>query len=190
MKKSMKTDTRKKIRNILISIIIFVLPIVLIVVFNREIKSIEKVIPALGIYAPLFSILIMGILSATPIPTDPIVILNGALFGSFTGVLVSWLGNNLASIIEYFIGKGLGEVANFEKTKKNLPFGLGKFPADSIWFLLGGRLIPQFGGKIVSLMGGCYRVPLRRYLWTAFLSNLLGSLLLAIGGYSLLNAIR
>lgn len=96
------------------------------------------------------------------------------------------MGNNLASVIEYFLGKGLGEIANFEKIKNKLPLGLSRFPASSVWFLLFGRFIPQFGGKIVSLTGGFYRVPLGRYLWTAFLSNLIGSILLAYGGYSVL----
>lgn len=185
----MKKDTLKKIRNIIIAILTFALPIVLIIIFSREIKSIEKFIPSLGVYAPVVSVLLMGLLSATPIPTDPIVILNGAIFGPFIGVLVSWLGNNLASIIEYYLGRGFSELADFEKTRKKLPFGLGRFPADSIWFLFFGRFVPQFGGKIVSLAGGFYRVPLPRYILTAFLSNLLGSLLLAMGGYSLLNAL-
>lgn len=185
----MKKDTLKKVRNLLIVAFTFAIPIALIIIFSREIKSVEKFIPSLGVYAPAVSILLMGILSATPIPTDPIVILNGAIFGPFTGVLVSWLGNNLASVIEYYLGRGLSELADFEKIKKKLPLGLGRFPADSIWFLLFGRFVPQFGGKIVSLAGGFYRVPLPRYLFTAFLSNLLGSLLLAMGGYSLLNAL-
>lgn len=184
----MKKNTLKTIRNILIAVATFAIPIILIIIFRREFKTVERFIPTLGIFAPVFSILIMGLLSATPIPTDPIVILNGALFGPFVGVLVSWLGNDLASVIEYFLGRSLGEVTNFEKTKKNLPFGLGRFPADSVWFLLCGRLVPQFGGKVVSLMGGFYRVPLKRYIWTAFLSNLLGSVILSVGGFSLLHA--
>ena len=185
----MAKDTLKKIRNIIIVVLTSALPIVLIIIFSREIKSIEKFIPSLGVYAPVVSILLMGLLSVTPIPTDPIVILNGAIFGPFIGVLVSWLGNNLASVIEYYLGRGFSELADFEKTRKKLPFGLGRFPADSVWFLVFGRFVPQFGGKVVSLAGGFYRVPLPRYLLTAFLSNLLGSLLLAMGGYSLLKAL-
>ena len=185
----MKKNYFKTIRNIFIAIFTLGLPVALIIVFQNDIKYIEKLIPSTGLWGPLLSILLMGILSATPIPTDPIVILNGAIFGPWIGVLVSWMGNNLASVIEYFIGRGLGEIADFDKIKKRLPFGLGSFPADSVWFLLFGRLIPQFGGKIVSLTGGFYRVPIVRYLWTAFLSNLLGSILLAYGGYSLLHAL-
>jgi len=185
----MKKNLSKNIRNILILLLSFGLPIALIIIFRHDFRHIEKLIPTTGILGPSLSVLLMGLLSATPIPTDSIVILNGAIFGPFIGVLVSWLGNDLASVIEYYIGRGLGEATDFEKTKANLPFGLSRFPADSVWFLLFGRLIPQFGGKVVSLTGGFYRVPIVRYLWTAFLSNLFGSLLLAYGGYSLLHGV-
>jgi len=183
----MKTKSLKTIRNICIVFLSFSLPLLLIVLLGQNIKNLEHIIPKTSIFGPLISILLMGLLSATPIPTDPIVILNGALFGPFLGVFISWMGNNLAAIIEYFIGRGLKEITNFETTKSKLPFGLNRFPADSVWFLLFGRLVPQFGGKVVSLVGGFYQVPLPRYIWTAFASNLFGSLLLALGGYSFLN---
>lgn len=185
----MNSKTIKNIRNILIALATFAIPIVLIILFAKDFKNIERFIPATGVAGPLSSILLMGILSATPIPTDPIVILNGAIFGPMIGILVSWMGNNLAAVIEYFIGRGIGQVADFEKQKKKLPFGLGKFPADSVWFLLCGRFVPQFGGKVVSITGGVYRVPFFRYLWTAVVSNLLGSIILAFGGYTLLRSV-
>jgi len=186
----MKIKFSKGFRNAVIAILTFLVPIGLIFFFARDIVNIERHIPKTGIAGPLFSILLMGILSATPIPTDPIVILNGAIFGPTVGVFVSWMGNNLAAVIEYFIGRGLGQIADFDKQRKKLPFGLGKFPADSVWFLLFARFVPQFGGKIVSITGGVYRVPFGKYLWTAILSNLFGSLLLAIGGYSLLHSLN
>ncbi len=177
----------KILRNAFILILTFGLPILLIIIFGRDIKMIERHIPSTGLAGPLFSVLLMGILSATPIPTDPIVILNGAIFGPVVGILVSWMGNNLAAIIEYFIGRGLSQVTDFDKQRKKLPFGLGKFPADSIWFLIFGRLATSFGSKIVSVTSGVYRVPLWRYIWTAMISNLFGSIVLALGGYSLLH---
>lgn len=175
------------IRNTLLLLITFGVPIALLIFFKKDFKAVEQMIPTTGIAGPLFSILLMGILSATPIPTDPIVILNGALFGPFVGVLVSWMGNNLAAVIEYFIGKGLGSLADFTEQKKNLPFGLDKFPADSAVFLIFGRFVPQVGGKIVSLAGGAYHVPFGRYLWTAIVSNLFGSVILSLGGYSIVH---
>jgi len=183
----MKQRYLKLAKLILVSSLTFGLPIALIIFFGRDFKAIENHIPKTGIAGPLFSILLMGILSATPIPTDPIVILNGAVFGPVTGIIVSWMGNNLAAIIEYFIGMGLGKISDFEKQKSKLPFGLGKFPADSIWFLIFARFVPSFGGKVVSITGGVYKVRFSKYLWTAIISNLFGSVVLALGGYSLVN---
>ncbi len=185
----MKSKLFKILRNVFILIITFGLPVILIVIFGRDLKAIERHIPTTSFAGPLFSILLMGILSATPIPTDPIVILNGAVFGPITGTLVSWMGNNLAAILEYFIGMGIGQITDFDKQRKKLPFGLGKFPADSVWFLIFARFVPSFGGKVVSIAGGVYHVPFWRYLWTAIVSNLFGSVLLALGGYSLLRTL-
>ncbi len=177
----------RQTRNVSILLITFALPIALLIFFQKDFKEIEKIIPKAGVAGPIFSIILMGILSATPIPTDPIVILNGALFGPFMGILISWMGNNLAAIIEYFIGKGLAQIADFDKQRHNLPFGLGNFPADSAWYLICGRFVPQFGGKVVSVTAGMYHVSFWKYLWTSILSNLFGSVLLAVGGYSVLH---
>lgn len=184
----MSPKNLKFIRNLFLLLLTFGLPVVLLIVFRNDFKEIERRIPTTGIAGPLFSILLMGILSVTPIPTDPLVILNGAIFGPIVGILVSWIGNNLAAIIEYFIGKSLGEMADFNRQRQKLPFGLGKFPADSAIFLICGRFIPQVGGKIVSLAGGVYQVPFGRYLWTAVVSNLFGSVVLALGGYTILHS--
>ncbi len=177
------------VRNLFLIFVTLILPIALIIYFRKDFQAIEKRIPTTGVAGPLFSILLMGILSATPIPTDPIVIFNGAIFGPVVGVLVSWMGNNLAAVIEYFIGKGIGQIADFDKQRKHLPFGLDKFPADSVIFLIFGRFIPQIGGKVVSITGGVYHVPFWRYLWTAVVSNLFGSVLLAVGGYQVLHGL-
>jgi uncharacterized membrane protein YdjX (TVP38/TMEM64 family) len=156
---------------------------------SKNINVISKFIGAVGILGPLLSIVLYGVLAATPIPTDPITLVNGALFGPVLGSLISWCGNNLAAFIEYFLGRGIRNLTNFEKIRKKLPLGIGKLPVDSVGFLLFGRFVPQVGGKIVSLMGGIYKVPLKRYMWTAALSNLIGSILFALGGWGFLRAI-
>lgn len=176
----------KLVRNVSLILLTFGIPIALLIFFRKDFKTIERFIPTTGVVGPLLSILLMGILSATPIPTDPIVILNGAIFGPFIGILVSWMGNNLAAIIEYFIGKGIGSIAGFDTKRRHLPFGLGNFPVDSPWYLIFGRFVPQFGGKIVSLTSGIYHVPLWKYVWTTAVSNLFGSVILSLGGYSIL----
>jgi uncharacterized membrane protein YdjX (TVP38/TMEM64 family) len=155
----------------------------------KNVEIIGKFITSVGIFGPIVSILLYGALSVTPIPTDPITVINGALFGPVVGSLVSWWGNNLAAFLEYFLGRGIRNITNFDKVRKKLPLGIGKLPVDSVGFLLFGRFVPQVGGKIVSLMGGVYHVPLKRYMWTAAVSNLIGSILFALGGWSFLRAL-
>lgn len=155
----------------------------------KNVEVIDRFILSVGVFGPLVSVLLYGVLSVTPIPTDPITVLNGAIFGPVVGSLVSWMGNNLAAYLEYHLGMGIRSVTNFEKVRKKLPLGIGKLPVNSVSFLFFGRFIPQVGGKIVSLMAGIYKVPVKRYMWTATISNLLGSILLALGGWSLLKVL-
>jgi len=164
--------------------------ILLIYFFARNLKDIEKLIQEFGIAAPLVTIVLYGLFALTPISTDPLTIISGALFGPLFGILISWMGNNVAALVEYFFGTRVARITNFKKTKQNLPFGLGKLPVDSAWFLIFGRLIPGYGGKLISIMAGVYHVPLTLYLWTTALTNLFGSLLLSLGGFQLIHLLK
>ncbi len=168
----------------LLIIAIFVSVIAVIYVAKNG-DDVQSFITKIGILGPAFSILLYAVLGASPIPSDPLSFINGAVFGPLWGTLISWAGNMVAAWMEYLIGAKISQVTEFEQKRQRLPWGLGKFPADSAWFLFLGRFIPEYGGKIVSIIGGLYRVPLWRYTWTAAISTLLGSALFALGGYGL-----
>ena len=168
----------------------FLLVLLVIYFMAKNVHTTEKIIKRSGVAAPVVAITLYGLFSLTPVTTDPLTVVSGILFGPLLGMFVSWLGNNLASMIEYFVGRHLSKVANFEKTKEKLPFGLGKLPVSSPYFLTLGRFIPGYGGKVVSLMGGMYNVPLKTYVWTTFLTKLLGSVLISYGGYNLIHFIK
>jgi uncharacterized membrane protein YdjX (TVP38/TMEM64 family) len=167
----------------------FLLSVLSIYYVAKNIEVIDQFIASVGVFGPLLSVILYGVLSVTPIPTDPITVVNGALFGPVAGSLVSWMGNNLAAYIEYNIGMGIRNITNFNKVRKKLPFGLGKLPINSFGFLFLGRFVPQVGSKVVSLMGGMYKVPIKKYMWVAALSNIIGSILFALGGWSLLKVL-
>ncbi len=178
---------KSKKSSILIALILaFVLSIILVIYISYHAVRIEILLNRIGLAGPLVSILLYAILSASPIPSDPLSLINGAVFGPIMGTVVSWIGNMVAAFIEYVIGTKLSSLAKFNHNHhKKLPFGLEKFPAHSIWFLFLGRFIPEFGGKIVSVIGGFYRVPLWRYTWTAAIATFLGSALFALSGFGL-----
>jgi uncharacterized membrane protein YdjX (TVP38/TMEM64 family) len=170
-----------------ISLILFV---VLMVYVVKNLRDVETIILKAGVAGPLVAILLYGIFAATPITTDPLTLIGGAIFGPVVGIAVSWMGNNLAATVEYYVGKRLDEMSTIREAKAKLPFGLSKLPVNSPWFLIFGRLIPGYGGKVISIMAGMYHVPVKRYLWTTALTNLLGSVLLSYGGYNLAHLVK
>jgi uncharacterized membrane protein YdjX (TVP38/TMEM64 family) len=147
----------------------------------HHVPALESFILQIGFFGPLISIVLQTVFGASPIPTEPLTMINGALFGPLRGALYSWVGYMLASLIEYFIGTRIGISANFEGQKEKMPFGLGQFPAGSPWFLCLARIVPGYGPKMVGVVGGMYHVPLWRFVWTAAIPNAVGALAFAFG---------
>ena len=104
----------------------------------------------------------------------------------FKGVAEAALGNTIAALFEYQIGKTVGDVVTFEEIKKKLPLGLSKLPVDSPLFLLGARSIPA-GSRAFSVVCGAYQVPMPTYLWTTSVMYFVTSAFLAYGGSKLIN---
>ncbi|MDO9121492.1 MAG: VTT domain-containing protein [Anaerolineaceae bacterium] len=176
-------ESRKKTLATLFTSLAFMVAIGAIVAFDFEI--IKSFISHAGVWGLVISVFVYAALGMTFIPSEPLTLLIGAMFGPWTAMIVSWIGNTLAAIVEYYFGQRIGSAANFLEKKEKLPFGLGKLPVNSAWFLIGGRAIPLYGAKAISVMAGVYHVPLLRYLWTTAVTIFFGSLLFSFGGFGL-----
>lgn len=164
--------------------------IVVIYLLSKHSNFITQILIESGPWAPIVAVMIYPLLAPTPITTDPVTVVMGVTYGPLAGAGIALIGNTLAAMVEYFLGGRISRAGNFEKSKEKMPFGLGKLPVNSIGFLIFGRMIPGYGGKIISILAGAYKVPLRRYLWTTAVTNLLGSLVLAYGGFGLVKTIK
>jgi uncharacterized membrane protein YdjX (TVP38/TMEM64 family) len=179
-------EAAKKQRQQIIALIVSLLAIlILVLLLAREMTQVRAFISESGWIGLVVSVLIYAILGASPIPSEPLTVLLSTVYGPFAATMVSGMGNLLAALIEYFIGERIGGAAGFEARRAKLPFGLGKLPVDSPLFLIAARMLPGYGPKFVSLLGGIYRVPMYRYLWTAALPTFLGSAIFAYGGFGL-----
>lgn len=178
-----KKESRKKTIITLITSLAFMVAIGAIVAFDFE--RIETFISHAGIWGLVISVFVYAALGMTFVPSEPLTLLIGAMFGPWPAMIVSWIGNTLAAIVEYYVGQRIGGAANFLEKKEKLPFGLGKLPVDSPWFLIGGRIIPLYGAKAISVVAGVYHVPLFRYIWTTAVTIFVGSLLFSFGGFGL-----
>jgi uncharacterized membrane protein YdjX (TVP38/TMEM64 family) len=176
--------TKKVGRSQSIYILIFSLLVMAIaaVFFTQDLNKVKAFISQAGIWGIIVSILLYALLGVTLIPSEPLTLFIGALFGPWLATLIAGTGNTLSAFVEYYIGTHIGSATNFAERKDKLPFGLGKMKVDSPLFLVGARMIPGYGPKIVSMMAGIYRVPLLRYLWTTAIPIFIGATVFAFGG--------
>lgn len=151
----------------------------------KHLNLAEHIIRRAGLAGPIVSVLLYGVFAATPVPTDALSVINGIIYGPILGSFLSWLGNNLAALVEYYLGKQLKQAIDLEKFHQKLPLGLNKLDPNSTAFLLIGRIIPWYGGKLVSFWAGSYNVPLFRYFWTSATMNLIGAVSMALAGHGL-----
>jgi uncharacterized membrane protein YdjX (TVP38/TMEM64 family) len=167
-----------------VSIIIFSVLIMVLagIVFTQDMNYIREFISKAGAWGVLVSILLYALLGLTLIPSEPLTLFIGAIFGPWLALLIAGTGNTLAALVEYYLGTHIGTATNFVEQKKKLPFGLGKLQVDSPMFLIGARMIPGYGPKVVSMMAGIYHVPVLTYLWTTAVPIFVGAALFAFGG--------
>lgn len=156
----------------------------------KHIVDIEKLLYSSGPLAPIIAVLLYPLLAPTPVTTDPITVIVGVVYGPFWGVAIAWTGNTMAAMVEYYMGGKIEKHTKFSVYKEKLPLGLGKLPVNSMGFLVLGRMIPGYGGKIISILAGVYRVPVKRYLWATAVTNLFGAILLAFGGFGLIKVLK
>ena len=177
-------ESKKSGRSQSIYVLIFSLFIMaLVAVFvTQDLNKVKSFIEQAGIWGVFFSIMIYALLGVTLIPSEPLTLFIGALFGPWLATLIAGTGNTLSALVEYYLGTHIGSATNFVAKKDKLPFGLGKLNVQSPLFLVGARMIPGYAPKIVSMLAGIYRVPILRYLWTTAIPIFTGAAIFAFGG--------
>ena len=151
-----------------------------------DFEEIKPIIRQNQSQAILISLIIYVLFGFTFLPSVPLTLFIAVLIGPFQAAVVAALGNTIAALFEYKIGKTVGDVVSFEDVRKKLPFGLNKLPVDSPLFLLGARSIPA-GSRAFSVVCGAYQVPMPTYLWTTSVMYFVTSAFLAYGGSKLIN---
>jgi uncharacterized membrane protein YdjX (TVP38/TMEM64 family) len=180
-----KNDRPSQPQAVTIILLSLLLVVVAAVYLTKDYNQIKTFISDSGPWGILISVILYGVLGLTIIPSEPLTVLIGAMFGPWVALLVAGTGNTLAAVVEYFLGHGLGKATNFIEKKEKLPLGLGKLPINSPVFLIGARMIPGYGPKIVSVLSGAYRVQMFLYVWTSAVPSFLGAAIFAFGGFGL-----
>ncbi|MEM9366143.1 MAG: VTT domain-containing protein [Planctomycetota bacterium] len=171
------------------------LPILILVGCVAAIKfgkaEMLRVRDACGIWAPAITVPIHAVVAAAPVPSDVIAIANGTLYGYVPGVVYSWVGWLLGSILEFQVIRSLAtSTARYDKENRRnqgrLPRWLTKFPAGHPAFLILGRQIPGAGAHITIIAAAVTKVSWRRFLICSVVAIVPAALLMPAIGAKLL----
>ncbi len=165
--------SKKILRNTGLLLIISIAVIIIILYFNQiqdflgefvsafsSIETAREYIAGFGIFAPLISALLMIFQSVVaPLPAFLITIANGALFGFWLGMLLSWgsamLGAALCFYIaRFFGGKHVAKIVTQPVVDKTDDF-LRKY---GNYAILIARLLPFVPFDVVSYVAGLTRM--------------------------------
>ncbi len=123
-----------------------------------------------GPLAPLVSIPIHVLLSATPFPSELIGVANGSVYGLWVGTLCSWIGWWSGAALEYGLVRLGARQVEWADAVGHLPRWLRRFPVGHPVFLIVGRQLP-FGFHTVNVLAGLAGVSGRRQVACAAVSN-------------------
>jgi uncharacterized membrane protein YdjX (TVP38/TMEM64 family) len=153
----------------------------------EAIGGVEALFDRFGSLAPLVSIPVHVLLSATPFPSELIGVANGSVYGLWHGTICSWIGWWCGAVLEYtLVRRGAREI-EWTDAASHLPEWLRRFPVAHPVFLIVGRQLP-FGFHTVNVLAGLTGVSPRRQLICAAISNLPYAFLSAAAGAGLITA--
>lgn len=95
----------------IIEIIWFIIVITIFIFSIKMVRSgeLQSQVASLGVFAPLLIVVLkMTTLIIAPLGGTPIYVVSGALFGSFNGFLISFLGDILGSSVCFFLSRKYG----------------------------------------------------------------------------------
>lgn len=168
-----------------ISLLVLIIGFAVFVTLNYTLDDVQTFIQQNKSQALLISLIVYMLFGLTFLPSVPLTLFLAVLIGPLQAAIVAAVGNTSAAFLEYQVGKTIGDVVDFDDLKAKLPFGLGKLPIKSPYFLLAIRSIPA-GTRSFSVVCGAYHVPIGAYMWTTFTMYTLSSIFLAYGGVEIL----
>jgi uncharacterized membrane protein YdjX (TVP38/TMEM64 family) len=133
---------------------------------------IEERLEAAGPLAPVVFILGMAVTVVLPLPTFPLDVLAGRLFGPVFGTLYAVVGATLGSMVSFLLARWLGRelIARFLKGHINFCRRCSDRLLTKVVFL--ARLIPAVSFDVVSYGAGLTKMSLTRFAVSSFLGML------------------
>ena len=148
-------------RYLILSLVIVIILILYIVerIFPLRISSIVELLQSFGSLSPLIYILIMALaIVISPIPSLPLVIASGIVYGNFEGFLYSIIGAQIGAMIAFFISRYFARDYVIKKFSKQIKF-MERYSDNTLMiiiFIL--RLFPFVQFDVISYGAGITKI--------------------------------
>ncbi|MFZ3070670.1 MAG: hypothetical protein WA110_06075 [Anaerolineaceae bacterium] len=174
-------DTRRKWISIGILIVLTVAGIIIARHFNFT--AVEAFIKQHQSWTIVISLVLYLLLGLTVIPCIPLTVFLAYTLDPLTALLVNGVGMTLSSLVEYFTGKTIKNIFDPERLRAKLPEKVRNMPVEAPLFQLVSRFILP---KPLGLISGALEVPLKTYIWTSFVVNTVGGVIISYGGLGII----
>lgn len=163
-KDSYNTMEKEKHEKIIKIVLFFVLLIVIIILFPKLLVyyvNAGSFIKKSGVYGPLiYSLFMIIAILVSPIPSSPLAILSGVLFGPWKGMIYTLVSATIGAVIAFYISRfflrdSLEEYFKNHRFYKKIE---GKNNINIAYFIFLTRLMPQVSFDIVSYLAGLTRL--------------------------------
>ncbi len=156
---------------------------------EMSLDSIEMLIRSWGMWSAVGSIVIMILHSFVPLPAELIAMANGMVFGSFWGIVLTWVGAMLGAAISYALARWLGQPLVRRVVPARQWDALQAWEADQgAAALLMARLIPVISFNLINYAAGLAGVKWPVFLWTTAIGILPLTILSVVLGHQLVDA--
>ncbi|MCU0532376.1 MAG: TVP38/TMEM64 family protein [Hydrococcus sp. Prado102] len=134
----------------------------------------------------LGSLVYIGVLAlsvvVSPIPSAPLAVVAGTVWGSLRAGVYSVIGGFLGSLIAYYLGRTLGRSAIKALTGKIVYFSKQRGEAYLSWLIFLTRLLPVFSFDLISYGAGIAGLSLPKYALATLLGMIPSTFLLTYVG--------
>jgi len=147
------------------------------------IAQIEQYIRDSGKWGMAISVGLMVAHSFVPLPSEPIAMANGMVYGAATGSLLTWVGAMLGAQAAYWPARTVGRVAIVRHVApERMARILRWVDTGGIVALLGLRLIPVISFNLINYVAGLANVSWWTFTWTTGIGILPFTLLFVVMG--------
>ena len=147
-------------------------------------EGLQAIMERLGVWAPLVFVALYLLAPALLLPSGPITLAAGALFGPVLGTIYSLVGSTGGATLAFILARYVAGDWVERKTKGKLAQLKNGVENEGWRFVAFVRLVPLFPFNLLNYALGLTKIPLRTYVMTSFICMLPAAAGYAYLGYA------